>query len=94
MRDTPAIDVGAVGATEIHQPKFAVSLRVDHRMTARNFVIGQHDGITRRAPERTIALDGHFLAGARVEPGFRCGVHGEESSRSVKKCKYLIARSG
>ena len=69
LAHAPAIQIGAVAAAQIDQPELALPLGVDHRVTARDFVVGQDHVVGRRSAEGTGAADGRLRAEGRFQPG-------------------------
>ncbi len=71
LADAAVVDVGAVAATEVHQPELALALRMDGRVAAGDALIGKHDFAARDAAEGKVAGHRHAAAVGFFEPGWQ-----------------------
>src|SRR5258708_36675769 len=83
--DTAAIEVGSVGAAQVDQPILLLSLRMHHRMPARNLVARQNETAVRGAAEETRPANRGRVPTARFKPASRIRLTLHEATMITSK---------
>src|SRR5437773_9318342 len=86
MADASIIEIGAIGATEVNQPKFVLALRMHHCVAARYFIVTHNDLASSGASQTATAANRYSLGVRRFQPG--------SGQRLVFHARSIAVRTG